>query len=370
MASDKQGYFIGLMSGTSMDGIDVALTDISANHFHCIDTLNYPLPHDIKQQMLALAQPGYDELHRCAVLDNQLGFLFADAVNALLKQSTIDKKNIVAIGSHGQTVRHFPDGDFPYSIQIGNPHIIAQQTGITTVADFRRTDMAAGGQGAPLVPAFHAKIIPDLSDKVILNIGGIANITYMHDGHVFGFDTGVGNMLMDAWIAKHLQQDFDRDGAWALSGKLNHDLLSVFLRDDYFAKKPPKSTGRELFNLDWLHACLGDFAHLSTEDVQHTLLHFTAKSIADAMKLYCAHVNEIVVCGGGAHNKALLRLLAEYSGLSIVLSDRYGVPVDFVEACAFAWLGYQTVNGLPGNLVGVTGAMDAVVMGVVVNVMV
>ena len=362
-SKSPNGYYVGLMSGTSMDGIDAVLTKINASHCETIATLNYPLENTIKQQLLQLATPGHDELNRLAILDNQLGYLFAEAVNALLKKANIDASQIIAIGSHGQTIRHEPNINYPYTMQIGNPNIIAYQTGITTIADFRKKDMAAGGQGAPLLPAFHAHIIPDISDKVILNIGGIANITYFQNDIVYGFDTGPGNMLLDAWIHQHLQKSYDHNGEWALAGNLSNALLDLLMAETYFVKKPPKSTGRELFNLEWLQQQLNAVSDLSPNDIQHTLLHLTAKSIANDIQKYCHHVKEIIVCGGGSHNQALLNLIHEYTNIEVTTTDKYNIPVDFVEACAFAWFAYQTMNHKPSNLPSVTGAKKTVILG-------
>lgn len=359
----KTGHYIGLMSGTSMDGIDAVLVNISTSQLETVSTLNYPLTDELKQQLLLLAEPGFDELNRLAILDNQLGLVFSNAVKMLLKSANIDASEIIAIGSHGQTIRHQPDTACPYTMQIGNPHIIAYETGITTVADFRKKDMAANGQGAPLVPAFHAYAISDLVNKVILNIGGIANITYVQNNEVHGFDTGPGNMLMDAWIHQHLQQAYDHNGEWAMSGNLSKELLTFLLTDDYFKKAPPKSTGRELFNVNWLNKQLGDFKNLVPADIQCTLLHFTAASIANDINQYCQNTKEIIVCGGGAHNQPLLNLLQQYTNCNTVTTDKYDIPVDCMEACAFAWLAYQTINAKPGNLCSVTGAKKPVILG-------
>lgn len=359
-------YYIGLMSGTSLDAIDAALVWIDKDDIQTLETLNYPLPENLRQSLLTLINPKTDSVKLLGELDYKLGHLFADAVITLLKKTNIAANAIKAIGSHGQTIRHEPNLKTPFTLQIGDPHIIAYRTGITTIADFRRKDMAAGGQGAPLVPAFHAKIFDVSPPKVILNIGGIANITYLSDDKIFGFDTGPGNVLLDSWIYQHLSKKFDENGQWASHGELKTPLLDALLADPYFTQPPPKSTGRELFHLHWLETVVKDLAQYRPQDIQHTLLHLTAKSIADAINDYCNDTSEIIVCGGGVHNSALLSLIQHYSNKKTHSSFQYNINPDFVEATAFAWFAQQRLEGHALDLKDVTGAKNSVVLGAII----
>ena len=370
----SRDYFIGLMSGTSMDGIDAVLVDFTDGTPKLIETLNYPIPTSLRSELQVLCQPGENEIERLGRADTQLGILFADAVKQLLNKSNLAAENILAIGSHGQTIRHSPEGNSPFTLQIGDANQIAEHTGITTVADFRRRDMAAGGQGAPLVPAFHAAMFCDeklqssKQTRVILNIGGISNITVLPkttDSNISGFDTGPGNGLMDAWVQQHKQQNFDKDGEWAASGNVNEKLLTQLLSNDYFDKTPPKSTGRELFNLSWLELQLSNVSeNISKEDVQATLSELTAVSITDAINQYCTKADEVIVCGGGTHNSFLMKRLNEYlKPVEVKTTDELGLPAEWVEAVAFAWLAKETLANRPGNVPSVTGASHPVVLG-------
>ncbi|MCK4586366.1 MAG: anhydro-N-acetylmuramic acid kinase [Gammaproteobacteria bacterium] len=368
-------YFIGLMSGTSMDAIDVVLVDFSNNTPKLIKTLNFSIPDSLRTELQALCQPGDNEIERLGHADTQLGKLFADAVDQLLNKSNLAAENILAIGSHGQTIRHCPEGNSPFTLQIGDANQIAERTGITTVADFRRRDMAAGGQGAPLVPAFHAALFNTDSEttRVVLNIGGISNITVLpkiKDVAISGFDTGPGNGLMDAWVQKYQQQNFDENGQWASSGNINEKLLAQLLTDDYFGKAPPKSTGRELFNLSWLEQQISQVdENIPKADVQATLAEFTVVSIADAInthafKKHSTETGEVVVCGGGTRNSFLMKRLSEQlKPIEVKTTDDFGLPAEWVEAVAFAWLARETLANRPGNVPGVTGADHSVVLG-------
>ena len=367
-------YYIGLMSGTSVDAIDAALVSFDNNKIKFHSALNYPIPEELRQQVLALISQGENELVRMNQLDVKLGQMFAEAVLALLKHANIPTEQVKAIGSHGQTLRHFPNSETPGTLQIGDPNIIAETTGITTVADFRRRDMAAGGQGAPLVPAFHQSILQDKEiNRITLNIGGIANITVLAkdlDKSVIGFDTGPGNALMDSWIQQHTQQTqqtqqtYDKDGAWAASGNINQQLLDILLADPYFMLPPPKSTGRETFNMLWLNQHLQNFAALSEEDIQATLTEFTAVTIAQAILKYAAETEQVLVCGGGVHNRYLMQRLAEHLPEQLIQSSKVvGLDPDWVEAMAFAWQAKQTLEGLTGNLPSVTGARHPAILG-------
>ncbi len=362
--------FIGLMSGTSLDAIDAVLVDLASPTPHQIATHSHPLPAALRTQLLALCHGGSaDELRQMAELDVRLGHLFAEAALTLLQHAATSASSVCAIGSHGQTVRHVPDGATPFTVQIGDPNVIVECTGITTVADFRRRDLAAGGQGAPLVPAFHAAVLrnPD-EDRVVLNIGGMANITVLpRDPQqvVTGFDTGPGNVLMDAWIARHKDVPLDNGGRWAASAPHHEPLLVALLSDAYFQRPPPKSTGREHFNMAWLETIL---AQLDTEptpaEVQASLVALTARSCASAIRHFAPTTQRALVCGGGAHNDTLMRQLTDaLPGLSVASTLSLGLNPDWVEALAFAWLAKLTLAGKPGNLPGVTGARAPVVLG-------
>ena len=360
-------HYIGLMSGTSIDGIDAALVSIPLNgRLTLLASHQHPFPAALRNSIQALMLPGPDEIEREGELDVQLGRLFADAAKTLLAKSGVSASSIRAIGSHGQTIRHRPHAAYPFSRQIGNPSVVAEETGITTVADFRARDLAAGGQGAPLVPAFHQWFFRKPGgNRAIVNIGGIANITWLpatDGGLVLGFDTGPGNTLLDQWVARHRNEPYDRDGAWAASGRVQNDLLARLMADDYFAKAPPKSTGREHFNLAWLEQ---QFAgKLAPEDIQATLAELTAASIAQGLKSLPEKIDEIYICGGGHHNRHLLaRLHAQLPGMPVASTETLGLDPDWVEAAAFAWLAHQTLAGHAGNLPSVTGARHPVLLG-------
>ncbi len=360
--------YIGLMSGSSLDGIDTVLVSFESTQPHLHAHHIEPLDTQLVEELDALTRPGSNELTRCCRADVLLGECFAKAVITLLEKAGMSRQHVRAIGSHGQTLRHYPDSDTPCTLQIGEPNIIAERTGLTTVADFRRRDMAAGGQGAPLVPAFHQAVLHDHEhDRIILNIGGIANITLLPskpETVISGFDTGPGNALLDAWINQQRNESFDRDGAWAASGKLHPELLTALLGEPYFFHAAPKSTGRDVFNLEWLTNCWPSVAELPPQDVQATLLELTAVSIADAIKQTTLNPDQILVCGGGVHNTALLQRLKELlQDQQIFSTSKVGLDPDWVEAMAFAWLAKQTLAHQPGNLPTVTGARHAVILG-------
>jgi anhydro-N-acetylmuramic acid kinase len=323
---------------------------------------------DLRVRMLAVAQGertlDLDEFGR---LDVEIGHGFADAALQLLEISGVSASRVRAIGSHGQTLRHRPSGNYPFTMQVGDPSIIAERCGIDVVADFRRADMAAGGQGAPLLPALHAMLLSRSGHaRVVLNLGGIANITVLEsNGGVLGFDTGPANGLMDAWCLRHRGEAFDRGGVFAASGSVDHALLDAMLRDPYFALPPPKSTGREYFHLDWLGRYVAP-STLATADVQATLLELTARSVTDAIAKHAPLADEVLVCGGGVHNGALMHRMGELLfPRSVTSTARHGVDPDFLEATAFAWLARQRLLGLPGNLPSVTGARGPRVLGAV-----
>ena len=348
------------MSGTSLDGIDGVLVDLSLAQPRLLGKYYVPFDSALRAELLALHQPGHNELHRAQLAGNQLARLYASVVNELKRQSA----NAQAIGCHGQTIRHCPESG--YTLQIGNAALLAELTGITVVSDFRSRDIAAGGQGAPLVPAFHDQVLRHpLTHRVIVNIGGIANLTNLQPQvPTSGFDCGPGNLLMDAWCMQHLAKPYDAEGAWAASGTILPGLLETMLAEPYFALPPPKSCGRDLFNMDWLCAkLLGDE---KPEDIQATLLELTCISIAHAIMQCCGSNAEIYLCGGGAHNQLLrLRLSAHLPESIIQSTDVLGVNGDYLEAVAFAWLAQQALQGKPANLPRVTGASHRCVLGAI-----
>ena len=356
--------FIGIMSGTSLDGIDVALCTFEDASCQLISTQFMPYPADVKVALLALHMPSENELETSILLGNQLARLYAEAVNKLLTAAQITAKDITAIGCHGQTIRHRPE--LRFTLQIGNAALLAELTGISVVNDFRSRDIAAGGQGAPLVPAFHQAIFGNPhKNRAIVNIGGIANITYLStNAAVLGFDSGPGNMLIDSWIKRHLNQDYDVDGVWAATGVVLDSLLFNMLAEPYFALPPPKSTGRDLFNDDWTKQHLL-YPHLRPQDVARTLTALTVQSIYDALKK-CGDVDEVYICGGGAHNNCLTTSLQALLGNVLVHTTKtLGIDVDWVEAVAFAWLAKQTIENKPSNLPAVTGAKGLRVLGAI-----
>lgn len=367
-SGNPSSLFVGLMSGTSMDGIDAALVRLGDKLCETVATTSYPYPAELREALLAASRnPSATTVDDLGDLDHWVGCCFRDAVTALLKSSGTDHTAIEAVGSHGQTIRHLPHAARPFTLQIGDPNIIAVGTGITTVADFRRRDLALGGEGAPLAPAFHQWLFADREQhRVVLNIGGIANITVLPPGseNVTGFDTGPGNGLMDAWIQQSSNAAFDDDGAWASQGNVLPDLLTKMLDDAYFDLTPPKSTGFEYFNLDWVMRHIGANENLVASDVQASLLALTARSIGNAIEKHAPDTREVLVCGGGVHNGALMNLLAATLAPAAVRSTGdYGLDPDWVEAAAFAWLAKQTLLGRSGNLPSVTGARRAEVLG-------
>lgn len=352
------------MSGTSLDGVDAALVDFSGAHPRLLASHYQPYPDALKQTLLALHQPGLDELHRAQLLANELAREYARATHALLQQTATPATHLQAIGCHGQTVRHRPE--LGYTVQLNNGALLAELTGIHVVCDFRSRDIAAGGQGAPLVPAFHDHVLRHpRRHRVILNIGGIANVTNLAPGQTTtGFDCGPGNLLLDAWIARHQGEPYDHDGAWAAGGKVIPVLLQRLLAEPYFTAAPPKSTGRDLFTLQWLEDKLrGDEA---ARDVQATLLALTVASIADAIRHHCGGAQEVYVCGGGAHNGALLDGLRQaLPACRIDQTETLGIAADWMEAMAFAWLARQTLHLQTGNLPAATGARHTCVLGAI-----
>ncbi|PIY29335.1 MAG: anhydro-N-acetylmuramic acid kinase [Comamonadaceae bacterium CG_4_9_14_3_um_filter_60_33] len=364
--------FIGLMSGTSLDGVDGVLADFSAPVPAILGHASAALPPPLKAELLALNQPGYNELHRAALAANALMRVYADVVGQLLSKASISPFQISAVGAHGQTVRHQPqlhDGS-GYTLQLANPALLAELTQIDVVADFRSRDVAAGGQGAPLVPVFHQAVFGKAGQTIaILNVGGMANLTVLGPklpDDVLGFDCGPGNALMDAWCLRHLDQPFDANGAWAASGQIQPGLLQAMLAEPFFAAHPPKSTGRDLFNPKWLERQLGGYADLAPADVQATLLELTAKTCAKSVKSFGAESQQLIVCGGGAFNTHLMgRLQALLPSLAVSPSDDHGLPAQQVEATAFAWLARKAIRREALSLQSITGTRGARVLGAI-----
>jgi len=354
--------YIGLMSGTSMDGVDGVLANFQGGAIRTLEAAFVPFPPALRAELMALQANGDNEIEREAIAANGLARCYADCVQQLLP---LAPGRVAAVAVHGQTVRHRPELGF--TRQTNNPALLAELTGIDVIADFRSRDIAAGGQGAPLVPAFHAAAFgkPGTA-RVVVNIGGIGNISVLHaDGRVTGFDTGPGNVLLDGWIGRHQGQEYDADGAWGASGTLHAGLLDVLLEEPYFHQPAPKSTGRDLFHMEWLDARLAGFADLAPADVQATLVELTARSIAESILQESAAVDTVYVCGGGAYNGALLRSLAAALGGNIAVESTaaLGVAPNRVEALAFAWLGYRFSTREPGNMPAVTGAKGPRILG-------
>jgi len=364
-------YFIGVMSGTSLDGIDVVVIDLqNNNHVELIAAHTYAFEPTLKQGLTTLIERQHCELREFGELDIALGQAIANAINNLLAANKLNPNAIKAIGSHGQTIFHHPEGHHPFSLQIGNANVIAEHTGISTVADFRQRDMVLGGQGAPLVPAFHKNLFEDKQQhRAIINIGGISNITVLpatDTGHqVIGFDTGPGNVLLDTWYEQHQHGPYDHDGLWAAAGTINKELLAHLLKDEYFKQAIPKSTGREYFNLAWLHKKLTEFQRqLEPQDVQATLTALTAHTIAQDIHRYASQTKAIYICGGGSHNSSLMAMLQQsLANIAVSTTEELGLHADWVEACAFAWLAAQTLANKTGNLPDVTGAQRATILG-------
>ncbi len=358
--------FIGLMSGTSLDAVDAVVASINQSTVTLLHSHTRTIPSELREQILSISTDHPTPLSTIGLIDHKLGKLYANTVNELLKKAQLSADSITAIGNHGQTVCHQPTGESRFTIQLGDANLIAALTGIDTIADFRRIDIALGGQGAPLAPAFHRFLYPPRdSTTVVLNIGGIANITVIPpNGHVTGFDTGPGNILMDAWCKRHLGQNYDHNAEWAGNGNLITTLLDRLLADAYLLRAPPKSTGREHYNLTWLES--QNITSESPQDIQRTLCEFTALSIARQVQQYETGSGcEVLVCGGGAHNPLLMQQLQHYlTQWQIMPSSARGIPEDYMEAMAFAWLARQRVHNEPSNLPEVTGAKKQASLGV------
>ncbi|TCT21585.1 anhydro-N-acetylmuramic acid kinase [Thermomonas haemolytica] len=367
--SSRAELFLGLISGTSADGIDAALVRFHGDGPHARPELLHGRTHGwdaaLRARLVALGQQAQAlTLDAVGELDVRIGRAFADAANASIAAAGIDRTAIAAIGSHGQTLRHRPQGEAPFTLQLGDAHVIAERCGLPVVADFRRRDVAAGGHGAPLVPAFHAAVLHAADeDRAVLNLGGIANLTLLPaHGDVRGFDTGPANGLMDAWCLRHTGQPFDAGGRFAAQGRVDPALLARLLAEPWFALAPPKSTGRDQFHLDWVEAALAGGE--SPADVQATLLALTVRTVADALHATQPATSRVIVCGGGVHNPLLMAALADaMPAATIESSALHGLDPDFVEAMAFAWLAREHLAGRPGNLPAVTGAAGPRVLG-------
>ena len=364
-------FYIGLMSGTSLDGIDAVLAKIGPNgEASAVEAISAPFSPELRKTLSELQSPGPNELHREKQAGNGLALAYADAIDRLLKKGKLEACDIAAIGAHGQTIRHQPHlGDMAYTHQTLNPALLAEKTGIDVIADFRSRDLAAGGHGAPLVPAFHAQQFVEDKNLAILNIGGIANLTLLpKNGEVTGFDCGPGNMLMDAWIHEHQGNPFDENGSWALQGKANEVLLTKMLADPFFTKAPPKSTGRDDFHLLWLQEKIGADNYLC-EDVQATLLLLTVHTALDALARHAPQTQKLIVCGGGVRNNALMNLFKVKSQhffknpLEITTSESAGIDPQLVEGLAFAWRAWAHKEKRPANLPAVTGAKGPRILG-------
>ncbi len=363
--------YVGLMSGTSVDAIDSALVRCDGPDTELLATHEHPIPEETRHRIASLSQPGDDEIERMGALDRELGTLFAAATNQLLAISSTAASQVRAIGSHGQTIRHRPpsapgDGKDYFTLQIGDPNTIAELTGISTVADFRRRDIAVGGEGAPLAPAFHAAAFArSNANRAIVNIGGIANISLLQGQELLGgYDSGPGNTLLDHWIERHRGVHYDRDGAWSAEGQVIEGLLNRLLSHPYFQLRGPRSTGKEAFNLAWLDSMLPGFEHAQAIDVQATLAELTAVTIASAINTTETGVSEVFVCGGGAHNTDLMRrIYHKLDPVSLATTQALGLDPDWVEAVTFAWLAHRTMEGLAGNAPAVTGARDFRILG-------
>ena len=359
--------FVGVMSGTSLDGVDAVVVDfdrVDVRRFRTLGVGSLPFPDPVRDELIALQASGHDEIARACRVANVLADLYAEAIAAALAAAGVDASGVTAAGVHGQTLRHRPGEG--WTVQLNNPARVAEQSGIAVVADFRSRDLAAGGQGAPLVPAFHAAVFGGPRHRAIVNVGGIANVTDLPPGGVVrGFDTGPGNVLMDLWHARHRGGRFDAGGAWAATGRVNDALLADLFAEQFFDLPPPRSTGRDLFNARWLEAHVAGRG-LPMADVQATLLALTAQTIIAALTRHCPGVEEILVCGGGAHNDALLAALrARLPNVGVDTTAVAGVAPRDVEPLAFAWLAREALAGRPGNLPAVTGARGPRVLGAI-----
>lgn len=358
----KKGLYIGVMSGTSLDAIDISLCAINKSSFKVVASKEYPYDEELKASVLKMISQNIS-LKEFGETDYRLGMMYVDAIRKFLKEFSLNTKNITAIGLHGQTIWHEPKSNYPFSLQIGNASLVAKQTGIDVVSDFRSGDIALGGEGAPFAPVFHKEMFSTLGKKTaILNLGGIANLTILQGG-MLGYDLGPANILLDIWIKKNKNKKFDKDSKWAREGSVDFGLLSRFLDEDFFSKKAPKSTGRELFNEEWLELKLRNFS-TKAQDVQRTLLELSVSIIAKEVKKY--EIELLLACGGGANNAYLIELLAQkLDGIKVCTTDKFGVNGDFLEAMAFAYFAYKRISNEELHLKSVTGASRNGILGAV-----
>jgi anhydro-N-acetylmuramic acid kinase len=361
--------FVGVMSGTSMDAIDVAAVRFDDQRPHLVAAAGRPWPGELVAELRSIAAGAALSAARFAQLDVLVAEQFAHAVNDLLSDARIAPGTVAAIGCHGQTLAHLPDATPPATLQLGDANTLAERTGIATVNDFRRRDIAAGGQGAPLAPAFHAAYLASgEEDRAVLNLGGIANLTLLpaaSQGVPVGFDTGPASCLLDNWYRRHHAGAYDRNGEWAASGRPHRALLNQLMADPYLTADPPKSTGTQYFSAEWLDRHLAGFTGLDPAAVQSTLLDFTAGSVAAALARWMPTARRLLVCGGGAHNRELLQRLAAHTEIPVETTGAHGIPPDWMEAMAFAWLAAQVLDGRSGNLPSVTGAAGPRLLGAI-----
>jgi len=360
---NNSSLLFGVMSGTSLDGIDIVLINQQNKAIKIIEFIQIPYNVNTKKEFLALHTGQHSDLEHSIRLSLFHAKITASGIKKILKKYKLEAKDIKCIGYHGQTIRHYPQSG--YSIQLGNANLLSELTNITVVSDFRNRDIVAGGQGAPLVPAFHNEyFFKKNKNRIIINIGGISNITYLPDNKkIIGFDCGPGNILLDHWIKIQHNKNFDNFGKWAKSGKLIEELLFNFQKDLFFEKLPPKSTGRELFNIDWLSKFnINDY---SPHDVQRTLLELTAVTINKAIQQFCSGFDEIYVCGGGSKNKFLIERLVKIIGVNINTTDKLNIPSQQVEAIAFAWLAKKCVQKQYNNSPTVTGSLGPRILGTI-----
>ncbi len=368
MTTAESNRYIGLISGTSADGIDAVAADLSDDQFQIAAFCTYPYSDELNQQLQPLLDAEHDiDLNTLGLIDAKIGDAFADAAKQIIHTAGWHSKNIAAIGSHGQTIIHSPDTNPPFSLQLGDANRIADQTGLTVVADFRRADLAAGGQAAPYAPLIHRALFQTIdTNQAVVNTGGIANVSWLSadtDQPVIGFDSGPANCLMNAWCRQHLQQPFDDQGQWAASGQPQTRLLENWLADEYFARPYPKSTGREYFTLDWLKNRTPNLSGYQPQDIQATLLQLTVISIRDAIQ-QCGDADKVIICGGGAHNLHLMKSLSEaMPGIPVTTTDALGISADAIEALLFAWLAKQRLQHQFIDTRSITGANRPVLLG-------
>ena len=357
--------FIGLMTGTSADSLDLAAVDFSENNFEVIGLKNYEIPHQIKEEILKNTRDKILNKSSIENLDIKLGHFFTDKIEQFLKSLAIDSNQVEAIGSHGQTIKHEPNSKIPYSLQIGSPQIISNMLGVKTIGNFRDDDIEAGGQGAPLSPLFHREVFSEKNDeRIIVNIGGITNLSLLGKSRLIGFDTGPGNCLMDSWTKINKKGNYDHKGNWAKSGNINKNLIEIMMSDDYFALDHPKSTGPDYFSLDWIYKSLQDLEHeIESADVQATVAELTVISLCNSIEKLDALTEKVYFCGGGVHNEYLMSRISTKLDKNCLTTRELGVDPDYLEAICFAWLAYKRVSGIKFDMRQITGSKKKVYLG-------